>query len=390
MTGAAGSAPGLAGSAADARFMAEAIALGRSHLGQTWPNPSVGAVVVRDGIVIGRGVTALGGRPHAEPQALAEAGAAAHGATLYVTLEPCSHHGKTPPCAEAIIAAGIARVVVATDDPDPRVAGRGYAMLRAAGITVETGVLAAEAWSGLRPHLTRVQLGRPFVTVKLAVSADGMIGRADRGNVAITGAATRDFVHGLRAESDAIAIGAGTARLDDPRLDVRLPGLEGRSPVKVVFDARATLPATARMLHGGAATLVLAAADAPAEQVAALTGAGARVLRVATVADGRLAVGDALAVLAREGFGSVLVEGGAALAAAFLDADLVDEVVLARSGVVVGADGVAAPARLNGPMPETAWYRAGIHEMGGDTIRTYLRKRQEFPCSQVSSPTSAR
>lgn len=390
MTGAAGAAPDAATLPADARFMAEAITLGRTRLGQTWPNPSVGAVVVKDGVVIGRGVTAFGGRPHAEPQALAEAGAAARGATLYVTLEPCSHHGKTPPCTEAIITAGIARVVVASDDPDPRVAGRGYARLRAAGIAVDTGVLAAEAWSGLRPHLTRVHLGRPFVTVKMAVSADGRIGRADRGNVAITGAATRDYVHRLRAESDAIAIGAGTARLDDPRLDVRLPGQEQRSPVKVVFDARATLPATARMLTGGAATLVLAAADAPADRVTALTEAGARVLLVATTVDGRLAVGDGLAVLARQGFGSVLVEGGAALAAAFLDADLVDEVVLARSEVIVGAEGVPAPARLNGPMPETAWYPAGIHEMGGDTIRTYLRKRQEFPCSQVSSPTSAR
>lgn len=357
----------------DAAFMAEAIALGRTHLGQTWPNPSVGAVVVRDGVVVGRGVTAPGGRPHAEPQALAEAGAAARGATLYVTLEPCSHHGRTPPCAEAIIAAGIARVVAALDDPDPRVAGRGYAMLRAAGIQVETGVGAAEAWPGLRPHLTRIRLGRPFVTLKLAVSADGMIGRTDRGNVAITGEATRAFVHRLRAKSDAVAVGAGTARLDDPRLDVRLAGQEHRSPVKVVFDARLTLPPTARMLKGGAATLVLAAPDAPAEAAARLVAAGARMIAVATGPDGRLDPAAALAALGREGIGSLLVEGGAALAETLLAADLVDELVVARSAVVVGAGGVAAPARLNGPMPESTWRQTGFREMGGDVIRILER-----------------
>jgi diaminohydroxyphosphoribosylaminopyrimidine deaminase/5-amino-6-(5-phosphoribosylamino)uracil reductase len=376
--------------AADAGFMAEAIALGRRHLGLTRPNPSVGAVVVRDGVVIGRGVTAPGGRPHAEPQALAEAGAAARGATLYVTLEPCSHHGRTPPCAEAVIAAGIARVVVALDDPDPRVAGRGYAMLRAAGVTVDTGILAEAAWPGLRAHLTRVRLGRPFVTLKLAISADGMIGRRDVGNVAITGAATRDFVHALRAEVDAIAVGAATARLDDPRLDVRLAERADRAPVRVVFDGRATLPPTARMLQGGAPVVVITADTAPAERRAALAAAGARLVAVPAGADGRLDLAAALAALAADGFGSLLVEGGAALADALIAADLVDETVTARSVVVVGPDGVAAPGLFNGPMPETAWWRTGFCEMGGDTIVTHLRQREDFPCSQASSPTSVR
>jgi diaminohydroxyphosphoribosylaminopyrimidine deaminase/5-amino-6-(5-phosphoribosylamino)uracil reductase len=376
--------------AADLGFMRAAIALGRRHLGRAWPNPSVGAVVVKDGSIIGRGVTAIGGRPHAEPQALAEAGDAARGATLYVTLEPCSHHGRTPPCADAVIAAGIAHVVVATDDPDPRVAGRGYAMLRAAGITVDTGVLRDEAWPGLRPHLTRVSLGRPFVTLKLAISADGMIGRRDVGNIAITGAETRTYVHSLRAESDAIAVGAGTARLDDPRLDVRLPGEANRSPVKVVFDAQATLAPTARMLAGGAATWVLVGDAAPADCVAALEAAGARILTIPTTADGRLDLAAALQALGREGLGSLLVEGGAALADALLAADLLDEMVIARSRVVVGPDGVAAPALVNGPMPESTWRRTEVREMGGDTITVHLRQRQEFACSQASSPTSAR
>lgn len=369
----------------DADFMAEAIALGRTRLGQTWPNPAVGAVVVKDGVVIGRGATARGGRPHAEPQALAEAGAAARGATLYVTLEPCSHHGRTPPCAEAVIAAGIARVVVATDDPDPRVAGNGYAMLRAAGIDVTTGVGRAAAWAGLRPHLTRMHLRRPFVTLKLAVSADGMIGRADQGNVAITGEATRRFVHQLRAESDAIAVGATTAKLDDPRLDVRLPGQEDRSPVKVVFDTHATLPATARLLAGGAAALVLVDPNLAAERAMPLVEAGARMLPVPLAADGRIDLAQALERLASaEGFGSLLVEGGAKLAEALLAADLVDEIVLARSETVVGADGVAAPASLIGAMSSSAWRQTAIHEMDGDTIRVHLRQRQEFPCLQAS------
>jgi diaminohydroxyphosphoribosylaminopyrimidine deaminase/5-amino-6-(5-phosphoribosylamino)uracil reductase len=375
---------------ADSGFMRAAIALGRRHLGRAWPNPSVGAVVVSDGDIIGRGVTAIGGRPHAEPQALAEAGAAARGATLYVTLEPCSHHGRTPPCAEAIIAAGIARVVVASDDPDPRVAGRGYAMLRAAGITVDTGVLTDEAWLGLRPHLTRVMLRRPFVTLKLAISADGMIGRRDVGNVAITGAETRAFVHGLRADSDAIAVGAGTARLDDPRLDVRLAGEQDRSPVKVVFDARATLAPSARMLTGDAATWVLVGPMAPGDRVAALRAAGARVLTLPTTQDGRLDVAAALQALGREGLGSLLVEGGAALAEALLAADLVDETVIARSRVIVGPEGVAAPTLVNGPMPESTWRLTDVREMGDDSITVHLRQRQEFACSQASSPTSAR
>jgi diaminohydroxyphosphoribosylaminopyrimidine deaminase / 5-amino-6-(5-phosphoribosylamino)uracil reductase len=366
----------------DARFMAEAIAVGRQHLGRAWPNPSVGALVVRDGAIVGRGVTAIGGRPHAEPQALAEAGSLARGATLYVTLEPCSHHGKTPPCAEAVMAAGIARVVIACDDPDARVAGRGIAMLRAAGIAVDTGILADAAWPGLRPHLTRVQLGRPFVTLKMAVSADGMIGRRDIGNVAITGAAVRDFVHRMRAEADAIAIGIGTAQLDDPRLDVRITGLEDRSPVRVVFDRRARLSPTARMLEGGAPVWVLAATTADGPHVAQLEHRGARVIACAGPE-----IAEALGALAEAGIGALMLEGGAALAGAFLAGDLVDEIVLARSHVRIGPDGVAAPSLLMAALPESHWRQTAFHEMGDDTISVHLRTRQEFPCSPALSPT---
>src|SRR6266581_6591036 len=197
-------------SAEDARFMALALALGRRGLGRTWPNPAVGAVVARDSVIIGRGWTQPGGRPHAETEALRRAGAAAHGATIYVTLEPCSHHGKTPPCADAIIAAGVARVVSAIEDPNPEVAGQGHARLRAAGITVDIGLGALEAAHDHAGHFRRVRDKRPHVILKLAVSSDHKIGAAGRRPVAISGEAAKARVHLLRAQSDAILVGIGT------------------------------------------------------------------------------------------------------------------------------------------------------------------------------------
>ena len=222
--------------AADRRFMQLALTLGRRGQGRTWPNPAVGAVVVKDGVIVGRGWTQPGGRPHAEPEALARAGEAARGATLYVTLEPCSHFGKSPPCADAIIAAGIARVVSAIEDPNPEVAGQGHARLRAAGIAVDVGLGAAEAARDHAGHFRRIRDKRPHVILKLAVSADDKIGAAGRKPVAITGEAARTRVHLLRAQCDAILVGIGTVLADDPLLTCRLPGMEARSPVRVVLD----------------------------------------------------------------------------------------------------------------------------------------------------------
>src|SRR5438128_12515505 len=227
-------------SAQDARFMALALALGRRGLGRTWPNPAVGAVVARDSVIIGRGWTQPGGRPHAETEALRRAGAAARGATLYVTLEPCSHHGKTPPCADAIVAAGIARVVSALGDPNPEVAGAGPSRLAEAGVVVEVGVGAEEARRAHAGHIRRVQGGRPHVTLKLAVSADGKAALADRRPAAITGGRTRNRVHRMRAMNDAVLTGIGTVLADDPLLSSRLPGM--RSPLHVVLDATLRLP----------------------------------------------------------------------------------------------------------------------------------------------------
>src|SRR6202166_1392185 len=235
--------------ASDLRFMRLALTLGRRGQGRTWPNPAVGAVVVKDGVIVGRGGPQPGGRPHAEPEALGRAGEAARGATLYVTLEPCSHVGKSPPCADAITAAGIARVVSAIEDPNPEGAGQGHAKLRAAGITVDVGLGAAEAAQDHAGHFRRIRDRRPHVILKLAVSSDDKIGATGHKPVAITGEAAKTRVHLLRAQCDAILVGIGTVLADDPLLTCRLPGMEARSPVRVVLDPRLRIQGTSRLVQ---------------------------------------------------------------------------------------------------------------------------------------------
>src|SRR6204780_185324 len=272
--------------AADQRFMQLALTLGRRGQGRTWPNPAVGAVVVKHGVIVGRGWTQPGGRPHAEPEALKRAGEAARGATLYVTLEPCSHFGKSPPCADAVIAAGIARVVSAIEDPNPEVAGQGHARLRAAGITVEVGLCGAEAAHDHAGHFRRVRDKRPHVILKLAVSADDKIGAAGGKPVAITGEATRARVHLLRAQCDAILVGIGTVRADDPLLTCRLPGMEARSPVRVALDRSLRIPGAGRLGDSARETPLWVMTSSLSEAPAAmkLGAAGAQVIRVATTA----------------------------------------------------------------------------------------------------------
>src|SRR3546814_156950 len=224
-----------------------ALDLARRGLGRVWPNPAVGCILVRDRRIVGRGWTQPGGRPHAETVALAQSGAAAQGATAYLTLEPCSHHGKTPPCADALVAAGIARAVVAVGDPDPRVNGNGLARLRKAGVTVELGLRSDEAAELNAGFFTRTLVGRPLVTLKLATTLDGRIAIHDGQSRWITGETARAWAHGLRARSDAIMVGSGTVLADDPQLTCRLPGLEDRSPVRIVVDSRLRIPLTARL-----------------------------------------------------------------------------------------------------------------------------------------------
>jgi len=323
--------------------MALALVLGRRGLGRTWPNPAVGAVIVKDGVVVGRGWTQPGGRPHAEVEALRRAGAAARGATLYVTLEPCSHHGKSPPCADAIIAAGLSRVVSALEDPNPEVAGAGHARLRAAGIAVEVGLGAAEALRDHVGHIRRMRDGRPNVMLKLAVSADGKAGAAGRRPVAITGEAVRDRVHLMRAQNDAILIGIGTALADDPTLTCRLPGMAKDSPVRIVLDSALRLPLGSRLVRSARETPVWAVAGMQAPQAAeeALRAERVEVLRVEG-AGGHLDLAAALKAIAARGITRLMVEGGPTLAGALIAADLVDEAVLFRSLKFVGADGIDA------------------------------------------------
>jgi diaminohydroxyphosphoribosylaminopyrimidine deaminase/5-amino-6-(5-phosphoribosylamino)uracil reductase len=353
----------------DERFMAAAIRLSRWHLGATGANPSVGCVIVKDGVIVGRAVTARGGRPHAEPQALAEAGEAARGATAYVTLEPCSHHGKTPPCAEALIAYGVGRVVVAATDPDTRVSGRGLRMLADAGVEVTSGVLEADAEVQLEAYMMRQRRKRPQVTLKLAVSADGMIGRRGEGQVAITGRAARAQSHILRAESDAILVGIGTVLADDPELTCRLSGLEDRSPVRVVLDRRLEMPLSSKLVHGiadGHPLLIAAAPSSDPARRAALEAAGAELLDL-DGPDYQIL----LEALTARGLSSLVVEGGRRTATAFLAQGLADRIMLFTSDLVVGEAGIASPVAPDA-VPDGFTLRSSAR-FGPDRLLEYMK-----------------
>jgi diaminohydroxyphosphoribosylaminopyrimidine deaminase / 5-amino-6-(5-phosphoribosylamino)uracil reductase len=332
--------------AADVRFMQLALTLGRRGQGRTWPNPAVGAVIVKDGVIVGRGWTQPGGRPHAEVEALGRAGDAARGATLYATLEPCSHFGKSPPCADAIIAAGVSRVVSATADPNPEVAGQGHARLRAAGIAVDIGTGAAEAARDHAGHIRRITEGRPHVILKLAASSDDKIGAAGGKPVAVTGEAARSRVHLLRAQCDAILVGIGTVLADDPLLTCRLPGMAKQSPVRVVLDRALRLPGTSALVHSARETPLWVMTSNLSEAPAAmkLGAAGAQVIRVATTTTPPpgLDLAAVLRALAGKGITRLLVEGGSRVASSFVAADLVDEVWLLRGSDLIGDDGIAA------------------------------------------------
>lgn len=329
--------------AADHGFMQIALRMARRGLGTTAPNPSVGAVVVdpATGEVIARGWTQPGGRPHAETEALRRAGTRARGATMYVTLEPCSHYGKTPPCARAIIEAGVSRVVVGILDPDPRVAGRGIDMLRAAGIEVRRGVCAAEADRITRGHILRVTERRPLIQIKMALDADGEIARGASGRPRwVTGPMARTHGHLLRARADAILVGSRTVQDDDPELTCRLPGMFGRSPVRVLLCG-STLPALDSKIVRGAREVpvwIFSGPGADAAQQNALTQAGCRLFHVATVA-GRPWIPAVTEALVAEGITRLLVEGGPTVSRAFSSVGLVDDVWQYRAA---GQDAAAA------------------------------------------------
>jgi diaminohydroxyphosphoribosylaminopyrimidine deaminase/5-amino-6-(5-phosphoribosylamino)uracil reductase len=353
--------------------MRAALAMGRRNLGQTWPNPSVGCVIVKDGRVLGRGTTAPGGRPHAEVVALAAAGPGAHGSTAYVTLEPCSHHGRTPPCADALIAAGVARVVIACNDPDPRVNGKGVARLRAAGIEVVENVLQAEAETQQRGFLTRIREGRPIVTLKLATTLDGRIATASGESQWITGAAARRYAHGLRASHDATLCGIGTVLADDPALTCRIAGLRRTPDLRIVLDTHLRTPLDAQLVTSArqSPTWILHHPDPDPARAEALSRAGVTLHAVPGSPD----CAAALQVLGAAGLTRVLVEGGAGIAGSLLNADMVDRLAWFHAPGILGAD--AWPA-TRGFAPQTLaamprFQRIGTRHLGTDLLSEFER-----------------
>ena len=345
-----------------------ALRLGRRALGTTAENPPVGCVVVRDGRVLGVGWTQPRGRPHAETEALKMAGEQARGATAYVTLEPCAHHGRTGPCAEALVKAGVTRVVTPIEDPDPRVSGRGHAILRAAGVAVDVGLGAEEARHDLAGFLTRIARKRPYVTLKIGVSADGKIAAGPGERTPITGPEVKSRVHLMRAQSDAVLVGLSTVLIDDPDLTCRLPGMEARSPIRIVADTRLSIPSKAK--------LVKSAEQVPVWILSTRKGgvsAGITVIDCRQTPDGWVDFTDALEQLTARGINRLLVEGGSHISQSLLEANLVDEVQVFQNPVAIGPQGIDAIAEM--PLENLAnQFRLTEKEvLGSDTLTVYER-----------------
>jgi diaminohydroxyphosphoribosylaminopyrimidine deaminase / 5-amino-6-(5-phosphoribosylamino)uracil reductase len=362
----------------DEAWMARAVALAEGGRGTTSPNPMVGAVLVRDGRVVGEGFHRAAGTAHAEAVALAAAGPAAAGATCYVTLEPCAHHGRTPPCADALVAAGVARVVAAVTDPDPRVDGAGLARLRAGGVEVGVGTGAAAAATQNAAYLTHRRLGRPRVTLKAAASLDGKVAAPDGSSQWITGPAARADGHRLRAEADAVLVGAGTALADDPRLTVRLPGHAGRQPLRVLADATGRVGTGGHLFDGEAETLVATTPAAPAAAVDAWKAAGAEVL-VCKEAPAGVELEGLARALGDRGVLELLVEGGPRLQASLWAAGLADRLVWYLAPLAIG--GAGAPGLLDGAgaatLADARRLRLASVDRLGDDLRVVA-----FPCPE--------
>jgi diaminohydroxyphosphoribosylaminopyrimidine deaminase / 5-amino-6-(5-phosphoribosylamino)uracil reductase len=359
----------------DVRSMRAALALARRGLGTVWPNPAVGCVLVKQGRVVGRGWTQPGGRPHGETEALRRAGECARGATAYVSLEPCCHWGRTPPCVEALIAAGLQRAVVALEDPDPRVAGQGLHRLKAAGLEVETGLCAAEAAEVNAGFFSRLRLGRPLVTLKLGTTFDGRIATASGESQWITGPPARERAHALRAVHDAIMVGTGTALADDPQLTCRLPGLAHRSPVRVVIDRHLRMPPTMQLVASAreVPTWVLTSLSADPLRRQALADGGVTLIGIEGDSNADIDLATALAALGERGITRLLVEGGGRLAAALVRARLVDRLVWVHAPLLIGNDGVPAIADLGLEMLADAphFERLSTEIVGNDVLTTF-------------------
>lgn len=358
----------------DKLFMRQALALAQRGLGQVWPNPAVGAIVIdSDGLVAGRGWTQPGGRPHAETEALRRAGDRARGGTLYVSLEPCNHHGKTPPCTEAIIKAGIARIVAGCKDPDERVSGSGFDRLEGAGLTVVKDCLGAEARLLNTGFFRRIAEERPFVTLKLATSLDGKIATATGESQWITGDEARARAHLLRAENDAVLVGIGTVLADDPSLTCRLPGYTGRQPVRLVLDSTARMPVDAAMLDDDYPVWLMTGQGA---DTSGLDSKLEKIVGCPTDRTGRVDIASAMTLLAEEGITRIMVEGGGSVAASLLAANLVDTIVWARAAGVIGADGIGAvaPVGLDHLADMTRYRLLSQERCGPDTLDIYCAR----------------
>lgn len=355
--------------------MGMALALARDGLGRTWPNPSVGCVIVKAGKILGQARTANGGRPHAETQALRQAGAQAKGATAYVTLEPCAHHGQTPPCVDALIQAGIGRVVIAASDPDPRVNGQGIERLRSAGIATESRVRASEAWEIYEAYAERFRVGYPFVTLKLATSLDGRIALKTGDSRWITGPSARAEVHRLRASHDAVMIGAGTALADDPLLTCRVAGLTDRSPLRIVVDSRLRLPAAAQLVKMAKKfpTWILTSQPDDSPNARALSAKGVRVVSLPANSQGSVEMASMAKFLSGEGLMSILAEGGQGLATALLTAGLIQRLVWFRAPVILGGDAMAAIGDLDRSslVSNIQWVRQRLQSFDDDVMEIY-------------------
>lgn len=363
----------------DFQFMSVALALARRGLGLVWPNPAVGCVIVNGATVAGRGWTRRGGRPHAETEALRRAGPKAKGATAYVTLEPCDHHAKTPPCTEALIDAGVARVVIAAVDPDPRVSGRGAARLRAAGVSVAAGVLEEEAQSLNAGYFLKVREGRPLITLKSATTLDGRIATRTGESRWITGKAARDLVHGMRADHDAVLTSVGTVLADDPRLTCRLPGMEDHSPVRIVADSHLRIPLISKLVQtaGATPTWLVTVKGGEKNRIKALRECGVTVIESEPGADVHPDPRWMAEEFGRRGLTRVLVEGGGHLAAALLRSGLVDRVAWFRNPRVIGGGGIPVAVDFGvqtlAEAPE--FIRSGLTQVGPDVLETYHRAR---------------
>jgi diaminohydroxyphosphoribosylaminopyrimidine deaminase/5-amino-6-(5-phosphoribosylamino)uracil reductase len=359
---------------ADLAHMRHALALAERALGTTAPNPAVGCVIVAENRVVGRGWTQPGGRPHAETMALRQARETARGATAYVSLEPCSHIGQTPPCATALAAAGVTRVVAAVEDPDPRVCGNGFALLRSNGVDVETRVLEKDAAALNAGFFLRVAQSRPLVTLKIAQSLDGKTATVSGQSKWITGPEARHFGHLLRAKNDAILIGIETALADDPDLTCRLPGLEGRSPLRIVLDTRLRLPESAKLVRSArqTPTLVFTVANGGGTLIAS----GVEIVKVPRDPRGRPDIAAVLSELARRGITRLLVEGGAGVHAAFLDRGLADRLEVFRAPIVLGGSGRNAIDALSAlDLDEASRYvAAGRRVLGPDLLESFAAR----------------